>query len=75
MGWAALLAVSLCYRQDADQVSPHGTYRTKIPAELPSYQTNCRLIETEAIMTDVSGSVFAEGTGTQFVVKSGEGQK
>lgn len=36
---------------------------------------NTRLIETEAVLTDLSGSVLAEGTSTQFVVGSAEGGK
>ncbi len=76
MGWAALLAGSHCVTAKM-QIR----FRRMVPIE-QKYLLSCRvtkqnsrLIETEAVMTDVSGAVFAEGTGTQFVVKSGEGQK
>ena len=76
MGWAALLAGSHCVTAKM-QIR----FRRMVPIE-QKYLLSCRvtkqnsrLIETEAVMTDLSGTVFAEGTGTQFVVKSGEGLK
>jgi acyl-coenzyme A thioesterase PaaI-like protein len=76
MGWAALLAGSYCITARMQirfrRMAPIGQ---KYLLSCHVTKQNARLIETEAVMTDLSGNIFAEGKGTQFVVKSGEGRK
>jgi acyl-coenzyme A thioesterase PaaI-like protein len=76
MGWAALLAGSYCITARMQirfrRMAPIGQ---KYLLSCRVTKQNARLIETEAVMTDLSGNIFAEGKGTQFVVKSGEGRK
>jgi acyl-coenzyme A thioesterase PaaI-like protein len=76
MGWAALLAGSHCVTAKMQirfrRMVPIGQ---KYLLSCRITKQNARLIETEAVMTDLSGNIFAEGTGTQFIVKNGEGPK
>jgi acyl-coenzyme A thioesterase PaaI-like protein len=75
MGWAAMFAglynVTAKMQVRYRQIAPIG--KTYLVSCTISKHTS-RLIETEAIMTDLNGELFAEGTSTQFVVKSREGQ-
>jgi acyl-coenzyme A thioesterase PaaI-like protein len=75
MGWAAMFA-GVHNITAKMQVR----FRRMVPIG-QMYKVSCRiskltsrLIETEATLTDLSGQVFAEGSSTQFVIKSTEGQ-
>ena len=73
MGWAAMFA-GVHNITAKMQVR----FRRLVPIG-QNYRVSCRiarhtsrLIETEAILADLSGNVFAEGTSTQFIIKSEE---
>jgi len=73
MGWAAMF--SGFYNVTAKM---HVRYRQMVPIG-KTYLVTCsiikhtrRLVETRAFLTDFKGEIFAEGTSTQFVIKSKE---
>ncbi len=75
MGWAAMFAgvQNITAKMQV-------RFRRMVPIE-QKYLVSCRiarhtsrLIETEATLSDFSGNVFAEGTSTQFIIKSRESQ-
>jgi acyl-coenzyme A thioesterase PaaI-like protein len=76
MGWTALFAgvhnitarMQVRFRRMVP-IGPKYLLRCRITKH------NARLIETEATLTDLAGNVFAEGTSTQFIIRSGKGQE
>jgi acyl-coenzyme A thioesterase PaaI-like protein len=73
MVWAAMFSGLHCVTAKM-QVR----YRQMVPVG-KTYLVSCsvtrqtrRLVETKAVLTDQDGEIYAEGTSTQFVVKSAE---
>jgi acyl-coenzyme A thioesterase PaaI-like protein len=76
MAWAAMFTglnnVTAKMQVRYKQVAPIG--KTYVVTCTITKNTH-RLIETEAVLTDQNGEIFAEGASTQFVVKSQEGSQ
>jgi len=73
MGWAAMFAGT-----NNVTAKMQVRYRRMVPLE-QTYLLSCtvtkktsRLIETEASLTDKEGTVYAEGTSTQFIMNKRE---
>ena len=71
MVWAAMFSGLHCVTAKMQiryrQIAPIG--KTYLVACSISKHTK-RLVETEAVLTDKNGEVYAEGTSTQFVIKT-----
>jgi acyl-coenzyme A thioesterase PaaI-like protein len=75
MGWAAMLAgtnnVTARMQVRFRQMLPiGGSYRVSCKIT----KQNSRLIETEAVITDNTGKVYADGTSVQFIIGPRTGQ-